>query len=102
MKIAQKEKNEIKKKIVASLQNEAEVQKIVIFGSFLTVETPNDIDVAVFQNSNESYLPLAMKYRKKTRMVSKRIPIDIIPMRIGSLEGSMADEIFRGEVIYEK
>ncbi len=37
---------------------EKEVRKVVIFGSFLTRATPNDLDVAIFQDSDETYLPL--------------------------------------------
>jgi uncharacterized protein len=98
----QLEKERIKNEIVHCLRGESEIMKIIIFGSFLTTDSPNDIDVAVQQDSNELYLPLALKYRKKIRRVAKKIPIDIIPLRTGNLQGVMADEISHGVVIYER
>ena len=96
------EKEGIKKEIVHCLQSESEIQKIIIFGSFLEADSPNDIDIAIMQDSNELYLPLALKYRKKIRTLARKIPIDIIPVRRGALQGVMADVISRGEVIYER
>lgn len=84
------------------MQDEPEIRKIIIFGSFVKSDSPNDIDVAVLQNSSESYLPLALKYRKKVRKMSMKLPVDIIPLRPGTLKGVMGDEISRGEVIYER
>jgi predicted nucleotidyltransferase len=98
----QLEKERIKNEIVHCLKGESEIIKIIIFGSFLTADTPNDIDVAVQQDSNEPYLPLALKYRKKIRPVAKQIPVDIIPLRTGNFQGVMADEISHGVVIYER
>lgn len=88
--------------LIASLAGEREVCRIVIFGSFLHSDDPHDLDVAVFQDSDETYLPLALKYRKKTRGIAHRIPLDIIPLRAGAKDGSFLDEIERGEVIYER
>lgn len=96
------DKEEIKKEIVHCLQDEAEIRKIIIFGSFLKSDSPNDIDIAVVQDSNELYLPLALKYRKKIRVLTRKIPVDIIPIRNGVLHGTMADAISQGEVIYEE
>ena len=53
--------------MVGSLKTEREVCRIVVFGSFVNSDNPHDMDVAVFQDSDEKYLPLAMKYRRKTR-----------------------------------
>ena len=39
------------------------------------------MDVAVFQDSSETYLPLAIKYRSKLRSVSGLIPLDVLPIR---------------------
>ncbi|WP_372950668.1 nucleotidyltransferase domain-containing protein [Mariniphaga sp.] len=64
----QKERTYIKKKLSESLSKEKEVSKIVVFGSFLNSKTPGDIDVAVFQNSEEKYLSLSLKYRKLTKL----------------------------------
>ena len=101
MKLSHLEKESIKKDLAACFADEPEVRKVVVFGSFVTAENPNDLDVAVFQDSNEPYLPLAMKYRRKTRLLARRIPLDILPLKVGPT-GIMLDEIARGDVIYEK
>jgi predicted nucleotidyltransferase len=98
----QLEKERISNEIVHCLKGESEIRKIIIFGSFFTTDSPNDIDIAVQQDSNELYLPLALKYRKMIRRVAKKIPIDIIPLRTGPFQGVMADEISHGVVIYER
>lgn len=95
-------KQQLKGQLVAALAGEREVCRIVVFGSFLHSDHPHDLDVAVFQDSDESYLPLALKYRKKTRAIARVIPLDIIPLRIGVRDGLFLDEIEQGEVIYEK
>jgi len=102
MYLTKDEKEVLKRELVVSLQDEPEITKIVVFGSFLTVSEPHDLDVAVFQNSNQTYLPLAMKYRRKTRTISKRIPLDILPLKFGSGDSVMLDAIADGEVVYEK
>jgi hypothetical protein len=52
------------------------------FGSFLTSNDPHDLDIAVFQDSDESYYPLAMKYRRKLRIgVATRTPQFLPPER---------------------
>lgn len=61
---------------------------------------PHDIDIAVFQNSNESYLPLALKYRKLIRDIARTMPVDIISLKADAT-GYFLDEIESGEVIYE-
>ncbi len=80
MNLSSYDKEKIKKRIVEKLQSQKEIDKIVIFGSFLKNNKPNDIDVAIFQNSKENYLYLSLKYRKAVREISKQIPIDIIPL----------------------
>lgn len=97
----QEERAYIKKKLSESLSKEKEVSKIVAFGSFLNSKTPGDIDVAVFQNSEEKYISLSLKYRKLTREIAKVIPLDIIPVRENS-EETFLNEINKGEVIYER
>jgi predicted nucleotidyltransferase len=96
------EKQLIKQQLVASLGGEREVRRIVVFGSFLHCDDPHDLDVAVFQDSSETYLPLALKYRRKTRELARIIPLDILPLRVGVTDGVFLAEIERGEVIYEK
>ena len=71
--MTKKEKNIIKNQLKEALSQEDEISKIVIFGSFLKANEPNDIDVAIFQNSTEIYLKLAMKYRRLTREIAKII-----------------------------
>lgn len=72
------------------------------FDSFVNSDDPYDMDVAVFQDSNEKYLPLAMKYRRKTRDIACIIPMDILPLKVGVQGEIFMDEIERGEVIYER
>lgn len=95
-------KEELKKELVSCLRSEKEIRKIVVFGSFLSSPSPHDLDVAIFQESEEPYLPLAMKYRKRTRSVASKIPIDILPLKSGVFTDSFLSEIDQGEVVYER
>jgi predicted nucleotidyltransferase len=99
--MTEKEKSQIKYQLKAALSHEEEISKIIIFGSFLKTNDPNDIDVAIFQSSNEIYLKLSMKYRKLTREIAKIIPIDILPLK-NNYSGIFINEINTGEIIYEK
>ena len=96
-----KRKEKIKGDLAARLSRETEVWKVIVFGSFLTSETPNDLDVAIFQDSDEPYLALAMKYRRR-RPVADQIPIDVIPVRPNAAGGQFLTEIYKGEVIYKR
>ena len=92
----------LKRELIESLKSEKEITKIMIFGSFLDSENPNDMDVAIFQDSQEAYLPLALKYRKLIRHITRKIPVDIIPIRESVSRDSLLSEIERGELIYER
>lgn len=96
------QKDSLKKQLISCLAGEKEIRKIVIFGSFLESSEPHDLDVAIFQESNEKYLPLAMKYRGKIRAIARIIPIDIIPLKADASGGIFMDEIAQGEIIYER
>ena len=96
------QKQALTRQLADSLCGEREVRRIVVFGSFLLSDDPHDMDVAVFQDSDEGYLPLALKYRKRTRAIARVIPLDIIPLRADVKDGPFMDEIGRGEVIYER
>ncbi|MCD4812887.1 nucleotidyltransferase domain-containing protein [bacterium] len=96
------EKLNIKNELIDCLKYENEIQKIIIFGSFMHAEEPNDLDIAILQSSNEKYLSLAMKYRKKIRAISKRIPVDVIPFNSFQGSNSFFSQISSGEIIYEK
>lgn len=98
----EQQKQLLKQQLVASLKTEAEVCRIVVFGSFLSSSEPNDMDVAIFQDSDEKYLPLAMKYRKKTRDIARIIPLDIIPLKAAAHGEFLIDEIDQGEIVYER
>ena len=87
--------------IKKQLQPFEEVHKIIIFGSFFHAKNPNDIDVAVVQDSYSNFLTLSLKYRKALRELSKKIPIDIVPIK-ENFQGAFAQEIENGQVIYEK
>ncbi|HNT33909.1 MAG TPA: nucleotidyltransferase domain-containing protein [bacterium] len=94
-------KSEITTEIARCLKEAKEIRKIVVFGSFLTSDCPADVDVAVFQDSDEDYLSLAMKYRSLSKSVSDRIPLDVIPLRRDA-KGFLVEEINKGKVIYER
>lgn len=96
------QKQVLTRQLADSLGEESEVRRVVVFGSFLLSDDPHDLDVAVFQDSDEDYLPLALKYRKKTRAVARIIPLDIIPLKADVEDGLFMDEIEQGEVIYER
>ncbi len=98
----EQQKQSLKQQLVSLLETEREVCRIVIFGSFLSSNDPHDIDVAIFQDSDEKYLPLAMKYRRKTRDIARSIPLDILPLKAGVQGEIFIDEIERGEIIYER
>lgn len=102
MGLSKQEKNAIKRELVECLQAEKEVRKIVIFGSFLHSDDPHDLDVAVFQDTAEPYLPLAMKYRKKTRSIACRIALDILPAKFRAQDDPFLAEIAKGEIVYER
>jgi len=96
------QKESLKEHLVSCLKGEKEIRKIVIFGSFIKSPDPHDIDVAVFQDSNEKYLSLAMKYRRITRAIARVLPLDIIPIKAQASDGTFMDEIAQGEIIYER
>ncbi len=101
MKLSKKQKEKIKIKIKNRLSNEKEIQKIIVFGSFVNSNNPNDIDIAVFQSSSEQYMTLSMKYRKLMRELITTIPYDIIPIQPNAA-GSFLKDIEAGEIIYER
>ncbi|QOP42506.1 nucleotidyltransferase domain-containing protein [Sulfurimonas sediminis] len=87
--------------ITTKLSQFSEIDSVVLFGSFLSSQNPNDIDIAVIQDSNENFLTLSLKYRKVLREISKIIPIDIIPIKEDA-KGLFLDEIYKGKIVYEK
>ena len=87
--------------IKEKLSRFSEVRKIVLFGSFVESNKPNDIDIAVIQNSDEDFLTLSLKYRKILRELSKQIPLDIVPIKQNST-GVFLNEIDKGQVVYER
>jgi predicted nucleotidyltransferase len=95
-------KAELKNKIVDSLKGEKEIERIIIFGSFNKSQFPNDIDIAVVQNSSDNYLTLALKYRKLIRNISKEIAVDIFPIVRENGNSFFTTEIASGEVIYAR
>ncbi len=102
MGLNEQEKSVLKQELVNCLHAEKEIRKIVIFGSFLYSDDPHDLDVAVFQDSVEPYLPLAMKYRKKTRSIARRICLDILPLKFQAQDDPCLAEVAQGEVFYER
>ncbi|HSC70081.1 MAG TPA: nucleotidyltransferase domain-containing protein [Candidatus Methylomirabilis sp.] len=100
MRLTPEERTELKQQVVACLRNEPEVRRIVLFGSFVGSASPGDVDVAVFQESDEGYLPLALKYRRLLRPVTRRIPVDVFPLRVHEATGAFLHEVEQGEVVY--
>lgn len=92
----------LKNEIVNSLKGENEIEKIIIFGSFNSNEFPNDLDIAVIQNSSDDYLTLSLKYRKLVRSISSQIAVDIFPVINKKTNSFFENEIESGEVIYER
>lgn len=95
-------KIELKNKIVDSLKGQKEIEQIIIFGSFSKSESPNDIDIAVVQNSNENYMTLSLKYRRLIRSITKEIAVDIFPVMANNRNNFFKSEIETGEVIYAR
>ena len=102
MVLSDDEKEDLKGELGRCFRGDPSVEKVVVFGSFLTSSAPNDLDVAVFGDRSESYLPLALEYRRRARSVARKIPIDIFPVRKENLRGTFLKEIQDGEVIYER
>lgn len=100
--MTENDKRAIKRDVVACLQGEPEVLRIVLFGSFNQATDPGDMDLAIVQDSPESYMPLALKYRKALRPVARRIALDVLPVREQTLTPDFAREIARGEILYER
>lgn len=95
-------KVELKNRIVNSLKAQKEIEKIIVFGSFNSSDSPNDIDIAILQNSDEKYLTLALKYRKLIRNISREIAVDIFPISKKDHNSFFLNEITSGEVIYAR
>ena len=100
MTLSPEQRETIKRQVVDCLRNEPEVCRVVVFGSFVASPTPHDLDVAVFQDSEEGYLPLGLKYRRLLRRIAAVIPVDVIPLRIHGPAGEFLKEVEEGEVLY--
>ena len=96
------DKRRIKRELAECLGREGEVCKVIIFGSFISSAEPRE--EAEFRRLVRTlgYLPLAMKYRRLTRSVAAKIPLDIVPLKATVEAGAFAPEIDHGEVIYER
>ena len=102
MLLSKKQKDDLTKELVACLSTDQMVKKIVVFGSFIKSDNPVDLDVAVFQESNDGYLPLAMKYRRAVRTITSKISIDIFPVKQNVADSQFMAEINSGVTVYEK
>ena len=102
MTLSDQEKTEIKRLIGEALSREPEVRRVVVFGSFLSDPGPHDVDVAVFQDSAENYLTLALRYRRDVRSVSRRLPVDVVPLKANDSKDPFLVEIEKGETVYER
>lgn len=96
-------KQKVKLDMISALANDATIEKIVIFGSFITSEQPHDLDVAIFSTSPADYLTQAMSFRRKLRGIARIIPLDVVPIStLANYDSSFLQEILKGEIIYEK
>jgi len=97
------DKQQIRQQLQAVFVDDSKVEKIMVFGSFFTSESPHDLDLAVFCNSSDDYLTLALALRKKLRGISSIIPIDLVPIAMPyDPTAAFMQEINKGEVVYEK
>jgi uncharacterized protein len=97
------DKLQIRQQLQSAFVDDNKVEKIIVFGSFITSETPHDLDLAVFCNSSDDYLTLALALRKKLRNISSIIPIDLVPIAMPyDSSAAFMQEINKGEVVYEK
>ncbi|MDK9718812.1 MAG: nucleotidyltransferase domain-containing protein [Trichlorobacter sp.] len=97
------DKLQIRQQLQSVFVDDSKVEKIIVFGSFITSDTPHDLDVAVFCNSSDDYLTLALALRKKLRGISSIIPIDLVPIAMPcDPSAQFMQEINKGEVVYEK
>jgi len=95
-------RDNLRKYRVDSLSTVPEVRRIVVFGSFFSAAEPADVDMAVFQDSKEGYLQLALKYRRLTREITKTIALDILPLKDSHYPNAVPPGIAEGQVIYER
>lgn len=102
MVLSNEAKDRLRKEIVSLLTQFPEVRRVVIFGSFITSSEPHDLDVAVFQDSEEDYYSLAMKYRRSLRSIANQIPLDVIPLRRSPEQPAFRRQLDKGEVLYER
>lgn len=100
MTLSLEERERLKREVADRLSAEPEVRRVVVFGSFVTSATPHDLDVAVFQESDEGYLSLALKYRRLLRSVAATIPVDVLALRLHGAIGEFLKEVEQGEVVY--
>lgn len=101
MKVTNNKKQNFINVIKEKLSQFSEVNKVILFGSFVNSNNPNDIDIAIIQNSDDNFLTLSLKYRKVLRELSKTIPLDIVPIKDNS-DGVFLEEINKGQVVYER
>jgi uncharacterized protein len=102
MHLTTSDRDEIVRDLADCFRGDPSVRRVVVFGSFWTSQDPHDVDVAIFQDTDEPYLPLAMRYRRLTRPIAERIALDIIPIRSGATSGGFLDEVQLGRVILEQ
>jgi len=95
------QKQQITRAIVEAIKDEPDIHKIIVFGSFLSSETPGDIDIAVLGQFPHGYLEAATRLRKKLRHVAKMLPVDIVPILEDAPPNQFVREIVQGEVLYE-
>ena len=98
--MSSEEREQLKHEVATCLSGKPEVRRVVVFGSFVNSPTPHDLDIAIFQESDEAYLPLALKYRRLLRNVAAKIPVDVLPLWVRETVGEFLREVEQGEVVY--
>jgi len=97
------DKKQIRKQLLSVFEGDDRIEKVIVFGSFIHSANPHDLDLAVFCDSSEDYLTLALLLRKQLRSISNIIPIDLVPISIPyDPAAEFIQEINKGEVVYEK
>ena len=96
-------KEQLKRDLATALADDISVEKVVVFGSFISSDEPHDMDIAVFCYSTADYLTLALAYRRKLREIARIIPLDVLPIPLPCDSDSLFfREINKGEIVYEK
>jgi predicted nucleotidyltransferase len=77
-----------------------EIKRVIVFGSFVSQEDPNDLDLAVFSENTEDYLVIALRLRRQLRALHLPLPVDLIPIHCQAEPSLFLSSIEEGKVVY--